>query len=324
MAKMIKLIAILTVLTVGFGCSSNSSSNSNKWPTNMDTIKLIMEPEYIIAGKFQEKLDLNNPTSMIWLNESLYITDTGNDRILVIDREGNIIRSIGETGNGPLQFIKPTGITADKDSNIFVVDSGNNRVQIINKDDQFVKEYVVDQFPYSPGRNQMHDVAYLNHTIYVSTKTMEKSWATIIAISEDGSVKKIEKNIAGHVVNIDNTLYFVSEGEYKKVEEGLSFESGRNYLLKITPDNEIGDVYELPFEYTAGGIEGQDEHLYMFSKAYSSIDRYDFEGNYINTVYRFSGELKELFGLETFTFAGDDIFLLNSITNTIYYLQKDK
>ncbi|GIP16426.1 hypothetical protein J40TS1_20680 [Paenibacillus montaniterrae] len=322
MAKMIKLIAILAALTVLFGCSSNS--NSNKWPTNMDTLELIEEPEFTITGKFQEELALNNPTSMIWVNESLYITDTGNDRIVVIDREGNLIRSIGEAGNGLLQFIKPTGITADEDSNIYVVDSGNNRVQVINKDDQYVKQYRVDQFPYSPKSSVLHDIVYLNNTVYVSTQTMDQSWATIIAISEDESVQTIGESISGHVVSVDDYLYFVSEGEYKKVEEGLSFESGRNYLLRILQNNEIGDVYELPYKYTAGGIESHEGHLYMFSKRYFSIDRYDLEGNYITTVYRFEGELDELMGLETLTFAGDDIFVLNSMTNTIYYLKKDK
>lgn len=307
------------VLSVMFGCSSD------KWPAEMDTIEIIEKPEYTVVGKFQEELGLSNPTSMVWVNESLYITDTDNDRIVVIDREGNVIRSFGEAGNGPLQFIKPTGITADEDSNIYVVDSGNNRVQVINSEEQFVKEYRVDEFPYSPVTSVLNDIVFLNNTIYVSTQTLESSWATIISISEDKTVKTIGDDLGGHIANVDETLYYVSEGEYVISKKSRGFKSGRNYLLKISPNTEkIGDIYEIPYKYTAGDIAAYEQQLYMFSKAYFSIDRYDLEGNYISTVYRFRGELEELMGLQTFTFAGEDIFVLNSMTNTIYYLQKVK
>lgn len=316
MAKTIKLCSLLLMLTFLIGC------NSDQWPTNMDTINIVETPEYIEGGKYKETLGLNSPSAMQWVNESLYITDTGNDRIVVIDREGNVIRTFGEPGNGPLQFIKPTGITADADHNIYIVDSGNNRIQVIDQKDQLIKQYQISEFPYSPKSSEIKDVAYLNQTLYATTRTMEQSWATVIAISNDESIQTIGESLIGHVAAIGNTLYFVSEGEFIKTKDARSFESGRNYLLTISPNDEITDIHEIPYKYTAGGIEGHEQHLYMFSKSYFSVDRYDLNGNYVNTVYRFRGELDELMGLTTLTFAGNDIFVLNSMTNTVYYLQK--
>ncbi|MBP7828877.1 MAG: hypothetical protein KA248_03050 [Kiritimatiellae bacterium] len=63
----------------------------------------------------------------------LYIADSGQDRIVVLDtRITNLpaaVSTIGAAGTGSGQFNQPFGVTVDPATNVYVADTGNNRVQ---------------------------------------------------------------------------------------------------------------------------------------------------------------------------------------------------
>lgn len=312
-------ICLVMLLLLVTGCSTSSQ----QWPTELGEMEVKEEAAFRLEKTIGEKLGLLHPTSLHWIKDSLYITDTDNERIVISDKDGKLIRTVGETGNGPLQFIKPTGITKDARGNIYVVDAGNNRVQVLDNKDNFLKEYVVKEFPYLPDVSYLNDITVHNGTIFLTTQTMDQAWATVISITEDGKTQLIGKEIAGHIVRAEDKVQFVSEGEYVEYEDGKSFESGRNYMINILPDNQLGEVHELPYKYTAGDIQSHNQELYMFSKTYLTLDRFDLEGNYVSSSYRFRGELDELMGLESFAFAGDDVIVLNSMTSKLYLLKKE-
>ncbi|MDT5012806.1 MAG: hypothetical protein QOH57_4423 [Mycobacterium sp.] len=112
---------------------------------------------------------LNNPGGVVWwnLNSSVYVVDTGNNRVLQLKPDntqvvlgftglnnprgvGATINAVYVTDSGNNRVVKlttdpttktttqsilpftnlnnPTGIAVDGDGNVFVVDSGNNRV----------------------------------------------------------------------------------------------------------------------------------------------------------------------------------------------------
>ena len=89
-----------------------------------------------------EKLD--QPTGIVWdsVSQQLYVTDTGNQSILVFDRAGNLQRIFGERGSGPGQFNFPTYLWVDADSNeLLVTDSLNFRVQRFDTDGEFLHAF---------------------------------------------------------------------------------------------------------------------------------------------------------------------------------------
>jgi predicted membrane-bound mannosyltransferase/DNA-binding beta-propeller fold protein YncE len=64
----------------------------------------------------------------------LLVTDTGNKRVQVFDREGNFVAQFGSAGGGDGQFDEPVGLALDSAGNIYVADTWNKRIQVWSKD----------------------------------------------------------------------------------------------------------------------------------------------------------------------------------------------
>lgn len=87
-------------------------------------------------------------------NDHIYIADTGNNRIVHLDKDGELIRVIS-VQESPLN--QPSGVFVDTNGDIFVADTGNKRVLRLDKDGKLIKEfgrpeskYVDDKFVYEP------------------------------------------------------------------------------------------------------------------------------------------------------------------------------
>lgn len=64
--------------------------------------------------------------------DHIYITDTGNKRVVVTDSDGKYIYQWGTPGAGIGQFDEPVGIAIGPDGRVYVGDTWNSRVQIFN------------------------------------------------------------------------------------------------------------------------------------------------------------------------------------------------
>ncbi len=73
----------------------------------------------------------------------LYITDTGNKRVVVYDKQGNFKRQFGSVGSGQGQFNEPVGIALGPDGNVYVADLRNKRVEVLDKQGKYIKEIAV-------------------------------------------------------------------------------------------------------------------------------------------------------------------------------------
>jgi DNA-binding beta-propeller fold protein YncE len=59
----------------------------------------------------------------------LYVTDTGNKRVVIFDADGNYISQFGSVGMQSGEFDEPVGIVISKDDVIYVADTWNQRIQ---------------------------------------------------------------------------------------------------------------------------------------------------------------------------------------------------
>jgi sugar lactone lactonase YvrE len=82
--------------------------------------------------QFHVSAALQQPTGLFWdeAEQSLYVTDTKAQAVLLFDRQGGLKRVIGEGGSGPGQFNYPTYVWHDFELGVLVTDSLNFRIQI--------------------------------------------------------------------------------------------------------------------------------------------------------------------------------------------------
>ena len=86
---------------------------------------------------------LNRPCGIaISTTGDILVCDQLNHRIQIFSPDGKSLRCIGTTGNGPLQFNYPVGISVHPHSNkIYITDALNHQVQILNEDLTFFREF---------------------------------------------------------------------------------------------------------------------------------------------------------------------------------------
>lgn len=87
-------------------------------------------------------------------NDTIYVSDTDNNRIVVFDKNGDLIKILA-VPESPLN--KPNGVFVDPKGDIYIADTGNKRVVRLNKDGQLLREfsrpsstYINDAFVYEP------------------------------------------------------------------------------------------------------------------------------------------------------------------------------
>jgi len=76
---------------------------------------------------------IHQPTNIEIFNDKVYVSDLGEPNVKVYNLFGDLILSVGEVGTNLGNFVRPKGITVDKEENIFVVDGSFENVQIFNK-----------------------------------------------------------------------------------------------------------------------------------------------------------------------------------------------
>ncbi len=76
---------------------------------------------------------LFNPINICYSEGKIFVTDFGDFKIKVFTEDGKYITSIGQYGKALGQFVRPKGISVDKDNNLYVVDAGFENVQMFDQ-----------------------------------------------------------------------------------------------------------------------------------------------------------------------------------------------
>ena len=152
------------------------------------------------------------------ISQDGHILVTDNHRLQKLTFEGDCVKSVGssETGNGPLQFDIPLGITVHPTTGqIFIADTGNHRIQVLNKDLTYSHSFgkqgsSPEQFNY-PCDVTFDNEGYLyvadtnNHCIKKFTSTGQYISTFSSCGSNPGQITNPSSII------IDNNLLYVSE-----------------------------------------------------------------------------------------------------------------
>jgi uncharacterized protein (TIGR03663 family) len=112
-------------------------------PYEQNTIEL--NADLILFG---EEYQFNAPRDLAFANDNtFYVTDSRNHRILHLDPDGRLINAWGDYGASDYQanimapegsFNEPWGLGVGPDGSVYVADTWNNRIQKFTADGQFV------------------------------------------------------------------------------------------------------------------------------------------------------------------------------------------
>jgi DNA-binding beta-propeller fold protein YncE len=82
---------------------------------------------------------MNFPTHIALRHGELYVSDTMNARVLVLDAEtGDLQREIGTRGLNVGNLVRPKGVTVDSEGNVYVVESYYDHLLIFNRRGEFL------------------------------------------------------------------------------------------------------------------------------------------------------------------------------------------
>ena len=100
---------------------------------------------------------LEKANSLYVTQNSIYIVEQGNNRLLKLDHEGELLEAIGGKGSGNYQFSKPVDVDATNGLKVFVTDFNNRRVQVFDRRGQYLSSISAsDAFgnnrPYNPSQ----------------------------------------------------------------------------------------------------------------------------------------------------------------------------
>lgn len=96
---------------------------------------------YLPSGSFNDPEDV-----FIGPDDTVYVTDTGNNRIIHLDADNEFIKEIGDT-EGPGVLNGPKGVFVTEDGTVFVADTKNQRIVLFDKDGEFLRDLGAPESP---------------------------------------------------------------------------------------------------------------------------------------------------------------------------------
>jgi tripartite motif-containing protein 71 len=72
---------------------------------------------------------------------TVYVADTGNDRVVELNAGGTVLRMWGSRGTGEGSFRSPNGIALDGAGHVYVLDAENNRVEVFDPSGRFLARF---------------------------------------------------------------------------------------------------------------------------------------------------------------------------------------
>ena len=115
----------------------------------------------------------------------VYVTDTGNKRVMVYDQAGNFLDQWGSEGILPGSFSEPVGIDVDAEGKIYVADTWNQRIQVFGPDFAFLREWQVSAWYGQSVVNKPYLAVDAENRVYVT----DPEGYLVIVFSSDGELQ---------------------------------------------------------------------------------------------------------------------------------------
>lgn len=217
--KKLLIIVLSLIIIVSFSSLHPIEAKSNLYENELpyDTFTVDFEGRltytqtaYTPVGVLNRNVNLSSPQDIFIKDDLVYIADTGNSRVVVLDYSGNLVLEIGKT-----ILNQPTGLHVSIDNFLYVADKGNELVYKFDIDGNLITTY---------GRPT--EPLFGSSSLFVPMKVVVGSGENIYVIGDGSTSGVIQLNYDGSFlgyfgVNLSNKSFiqkiadiFVKEGEY--------------------------------------------------------------------------------------------------------------
>jgi DNA-binding beta-propeller fold protein YncE len=114
----------------------------NSFPVPYNAERLVLKFSFPSESDIIKGIYLKAPKHLVADEDgNIYVTDSYQNIVLGFDLSGQFIRKIGQRGEGPGEFNKPSLIAVDRHRNIYVQEAGNLRLQIYNHLGEYLSSF---------------------------------------------------------------------------------------------------------------------------------------------------------------------------------------
>ncbi len=145
----LSLVCLLMIITVLGPVQKASAETTNFYTYSYDYFEIELESpdaytaEDLLLGSSLGIGDFKNPTGLFVKDGFIYIVDTDNNRIVVVDRSFNLVKVIESVINNGAEdaLLKPQDIFVTDNGDMYICDTGNYRILHTDKNLNLIKTY---------------------------------------------------------------------------------------------------------------------------------------------------------------------------------------
>ena len=207
----------------------------------------------------------NRPIDVEVYNNSLFVSDNGNDRIQKFDLQGNFIASFGGTGSGATQLDYP-GQIAINSTTVMVADYTNHRIQMYDHNGAHIGSFGSNVLvsPWGIATDNKH--IYVSDYLPFNIKMFDMS---------GNLVKNITMKMSVYPYFLGVTQdYLYAAGNYYSSGVDIYDLTG-NYVANMSSYTYGRDNYGLGNTKAAYGIHITDNRIYVSDYSLNKINIYD-------------------------------------------------
>lgn len=220
-------------------------------------------PEKSIKGADYDIGEFSSPEDMFYCKErgEIYIVDTGNQRIIVVDEDFQLMRVIMEFDYQDEKYFmqKPTGIFVDKDGTIYVADQAqaviikcNQELEILDIFGKPESNLITEDFDYKPNKvvvdsfgkiyvqavgvfqgiiNMRPDGSFIkyygaNKVEMTSKRVIDKLWRSILSSTASQNMQTFNPIEYGNMFLADDDFIYAT---------AAATENNSNMIVKLNP-----------------------------------------------------------------------------------------
>jgi sugar lactone lactonase YvrE len=156
---------------------------------------------------------------------SVWVTDTGNSRVLKYDSALENPQTIGVAGTEPGKFKSPVGIAISESGNVYVSDAGNRRIQVLDKNGKYLSSVNIpwlEQAWEARIETDPNGMLYVSYPDGSQVVSFDRSGAPGRNWNADDSGQKFLRPVGLALDHKQNILYVIDTASHKVLKVSLS------------------------------------------------------------------------------------------------------